>query len=66
MRVNERLKDKDERFTSLGYTGWNGGLEHLKIETRLRGESRERFVSPMFRLTHRTEGRCHEKLKAKV
>ena len=35
---NERLKSKDEGSTRLGYTGSRGGLEHLKIETRLRGE----------------------------
>jgi hypothetical protein len=34
-RCDERLKTKDEEFTHLGYTGLLGGLEHLKIETRL-------------------------------
>ena len=34
-RCDERLKSKDEGSTHLGYTGWYGGLEHLKIETRL-------------------------------
>ena len=34
-RCNERLKDKVEGSTRLGY---NGGLEHLKIETTLRDE----------------------------
>ena len=31
-------KAKAEASTSLAYTGLRGGLEHLKIETRLRGE----------------------------
>ena len=35
-RCNERQKDKTEGSTRLGYT--RGGLEHLKIETRLRDE----------------------------
>ena len=36
-RCDERLKLEatDEGSTRLGYTGWSGGLEHLKIETRL-------------------------------
>jgi hypothetical protein len=34
-RCNERLKTKVEEFTRLTYTGLFGGLEHLKIETRL-------------------------------
>jgi hypothetical protein len=39
-RCDERLKDKTERSTRLGYTGFlfHGGLEHLKIETRLINE----------------------------
>ncbi len=37
MSCNERLKDKVEG-TRLTYSGLLGGLEHLKIETRLRGE----------------------------
>jgi hypothetical protein len=36
-RCNERLKGKTEGSTRLTYTGLFGGLEHLKIETRLRG-----------------------------
>jgi hypothetical protein len=32
-RCDERLKDKDERSTHLGYTGLCGGLEHLKIQS---------------------------------
>jgi hypothetical protein len=35
-RCNERLKAKSEVCTRLAYTGLCGGLEHLKIETRLR------------------------------
>ncbi len=34
-RCDERLKDKYEGSTRLGYTGFRGGVEHLKIETRL-------------------------------
>ncbi len=43
-RCDERLKGKDEAYTRLPYTGLCGGLEHLKIETRLIDE---RFVSVM-------------------
>jgi hypothetical protein len=39
-QCNERLKDKDEGSTRLGYTGLCGGLEHLKI----RGEVKRREV----------------------
>ena len=38
VRSPERLKSKSEGSTRLTYTGLRGGLEHLKIETRLRGE----------------------------
>ena len=41
-RCDERLKTKAERSTRLTYTGLLGGLEHLKIETRLIDE---KFVS---------------------
>ncbi len=34
-RCDERLKTKTKEFTRLTYTGFLGGLEHLKIETRL-------------------------------
>jgi hypothetical protein len=34
-RCDERLKPKSEGSTRLTYTGLSGGLEHLKIETRL-------------------------------
>ena len=37
-RCNERLKLKAEGSTRHGYTGLCEGLEHLKIETTLRGE----------------------------
>jgi hypothetical protein len=37
-RCDERQKAKAEGSTRLAYTGLRGGLEHLKIETRLRGE----------------------------
>ena len=35
-RYDERLKTKAEGSTRLVYTGLCGGLEHLKIGTRLR------------------------------
>ena len=38
-RCDERLKTKAEESTRLTYTGLFGGLEHLKIETRLIDES---------------------------
>ena len=34
-RCDERLEAKDERSKRLVYTGFRGGPEHLKIETRL-------------------------------
>ena len=34
-RYDERLKTNAEESTLLGYTGFLGELEHLKIETRL-------------------------------
>ena len=43
-RCDERLKVKVEGSTLLVYTGFRGGLEHLKIETRLIDE---RFASVM-------------------
>ena len=43
-RCDERLKAKAEGSTRLAYTGLCGGLEHLKIETRLIDE---RFASVM-------------------
>jgi hypothetical protein len=41
---HERLKGKVEGLTRLPYSRFHGGLEHLKIETRLIDE---RFVSVM-------------------
>jgi len=43
-RCDERLQTTTKEFTRLTYTGLNGGLEHLKIETRLIDE---RFASVM-------------------
>jgi hypothetical protein len=43
-RCDERLKDKTEGSTRLVYPGLYGGLEHLKIQTRL---TDERFVRVM-------------------
>jgi hypothetical protein len=43
-RCDERLKAKAEGSTRLTYTGFHGGLEHLKIVTRLINES---FASVM-------------------
>jgi len=37
-RCDERLQTKTKEFTRLSYTGFLGGLEHLKIETRLINE----------------------------
>jgi hypothetical protein len=38
-RCDERLKVKSEGSMRLAYTGFRGGLEHLKIETRSIDES---------------------------
>ena len=46
--VMKDWRSKTVGSTLLTYTGWRGGLEHLKIETRLIDE---RFVSVM--------GECH-------
>ncbi len=43
-RCDERLNSKPEGSTRLTYTWWSGGLEHLKIVTRLIDE---RFASVM-------------------
>ncbi len=43
-RCDERLKVKAEESTRLVYTGFRGGLTHLKIKTRLKDE---RLVSVM-------------------
>jgi hypothetical protein len=37
-RCDDRLQTKVQEFTRLTYTGFLGGLEHLKIETRLMNE----------------------------
>ena len=37
-RYNERLTTKTEGFTLPSYIGFRGGLEHRKIETKIRGE----------------------------
>ena len=37
-RCDERLSSTGDGSTRLTYTGLCGGLEHLKIETRLRDE----------------------------
>jgi hypothetical protein len=44
-RCDERLEVKVERSTRLIYTGLRGGLEHLKIETRLIDERFESVMS---------------------
>ncbi len=44
-RCDERLKAKAEGSARLAYTGLRGGLEHLKIETRLIELIDERFAS---------------------
>ena len=41
---DERLKTKTEESTRLGYTGFLGELEHLKIKSRLIDE---KFASVM-------------------
>jgi hypothetical protein len=48
-RCDERPRPKVDGYTLLGYTVLCGGLEHLKIETRLRDE---RFVSVKGELLH--------------
>ena len=48
-RCNERRKGKPKGSTCLGYTGLIGGLEHLKIETKLIDE---RFPSVMGEEVH--------------
>ncbi len=51
-RCDERLKGKVEGSTRLTYTGWRGGLEHLKIETRLIDERFPIVVTPRIYLSH--------------
>jgi hypothetical protein len=43
-RCDERLRGRTEGSTRLSYIGLHGGLEHLKIETRLRDERFESVV----------------------
>jgi hypothetical protein len=50
-QCDKRLKSKAEGSTRLSYTGLCGGLEHLKIETRLIDE---RFPSVMVRVWFRS------------
>jgi hypothetical protein len=49
-RCDEQLKDKTEGSTRLAYTGLRGGLEHLKIESRLIDD---RFASVMGEVTRK-------------
>ncbi len=39
-----KVKNEKEGSTRLVYTEFHGGLEHLKIETRLRGEKFESMM----------------------
>jgi hypothetical protein len=55
-RCDERLKVKDEGSSRLAYTGLCGGLEHLKIETRL---INERFDSVMGEYVTQKVWVCH-------
>ena len=57
-RGDERLKTKDEESIRLGYTGFLGELEHLKIKTMLIAEmnvvyyesiKRELKIRPMYK-----------------
>ena len=49
-RGDERLKAKAEGSTRLVYTGLRGGLEHLKIETRLIDEMFASAMGETFKL----------------
>jgi hypothetical protein len=51
MIVGERLKPKTEGSTHLTYTGLHGGLERLKIETRL---IHEMFPTSIFKIIRST------------
>ncbi len=66
-RCDERIKDKDARSTRLTYTGLFGGLEHLKIETRLIDDIGElsilrliRSVTTLVRMLTTFDLRCEE------
>ncbi len=61
-QCNERLKAKSEVCTRLAYTGLCGGLEHLKIETRLREKGFCVFI--FIRIKNRRESR--EKMSRKT
>ncbi len=56
-RCDERLKVKTEGSTRLTYTGWSGGLEHLKIETRLINEMFESVMGECGILTSQVRRR---------
>ena len=51
MSVWWKTKGKSDRSTRLTHTGWLGGLEHLKIKTRL---TDERFPSVMVSVRSRS------------
>jgi hypothetical protein len=55
---DERLKPKTERSTLLSYTVFHGGMEHLKIETRLIDERFESVVGECVIVTIKV---CHLK-----
>ena len=64
-----RCDEQAEGSTRLAYTGLRGGLEHLKIETRLIDETRVVYYETIIRELHRRltyECRCDERLKAKA
>ena len=50
-RCDERLKVKDEGSTRLVNTGLYGGLEHVKIETKLIDERFESVIGVPSRLS---------------
>jgi hypothetical protein len=50
-RCDERLKSKPEGSTRLEYTGLRGGLEHVKIETKLIDERFPRVMGECVILT---------------
>jgi hypothetical protein len=54
-RCDERLKVKGEGSTSLSYTGFHGGLEDLKIETRLNRREVSECDGSRARLRHRKD-----------
>jgi hypothetical protein len=56
--MKDEVWGKDEGSTRLTYTGFRGGLEHLKIETRLIDEW---FESVIFYLLWRIKTRAKSK-----